>query len=487
VKKIAELIQGLDIKKVIGDTQITVLHLTYDSRQVGEGSLFFAIKGTLVDGHDYIDEVIQNGAAAIVCSTLPQQLNETVTYIQVVNTSEVMAKIATEFFDHPSQKLKLTAITGTNGKTTVATLLFKLFRSYGHKVGLLSTVQNQINDTIIQSTHTTPDSIRINELLELMVEQGCEYCFIEASSHAIDQDRISGLHFTGIIFNNITHDHLDYHHTFENYLKAKKKLFDTVNEDAFALTNKDDKNGLVMLQNTKATKYTYGISNMADFKAKIIESDFNGMQLNIDGEEAWFRLVGHFNAYNLLAVYGAAFLLGKSKHEIITHLSGLESVKGRFDYARSTMGIIGIIDYAHTPDALQNVLSTINQIRTSNEQLITVVGCGGNRDASKRPIMADVATELSTKVILTSDNPRNENPEDILDEMQQGIKPVHYKKTLRITDRKEAIKTAVSMAKKGDIILIAGKGHEDYQEINGVKLHFDDKETISEFFKLFEV
>jgi UDP-N-acetylmuramoyl-L-alanyl-D-glutamate--2,6-diaminopimelate ligase len=484
VKTIAELIQHSSVKQVIGDTQLTVLHLTYDSRNVGEGSLFFAVKGTQVDGHTFIKSVIEKGAAAIVCETLPATLDETVTYIQVNNTSEAMANIAAEFYNHPSRKLKLTAVTGTNGKTTVATLLFKLFRSFGYNVGLLSTVQNQINEEIIPSTHTTPDSIRINELLEMMVDNGCEYCFMEASSHAIDQNRIEGLHFAGTIFNNITHDHLDYHLTFDNYIKAKKKLFDTVNEDAFALTNKDDKNGMVMLQNTKATKYTFSLNSMADFKAKIIESDFNGMLLNIDGDEAWFRLVGNFNAYNLLAVYGAAFLLGKEKREIITHLSSIESVKGRFEYVRSENGVIAVVDYAHTPDALENVLSTINQLRTKNEQLITIVGCGGNRDAAKRPVMADVATELSTKVIFTSDNPRNENPETILDDMQKGVKPLHYKKTLRIADRKEAIKTAISMAAKGDIILVAGKGHENYQEIKGVKHHFDDKETVLELFKL---
>jgi UDP-N-acetylmuramoyl-L-alanyl-D-glutamate--2,6-diaminopimelate ligase len=484
VKTVKELISGIETIQVSGDTGITVLHLTYDSRQVGEGSMFFAVKGTQVDGHQFIASVIEKGAAAIVCETLPEQLDETVTYIRVKNTNEVMAYIAAEFYDHPSRKLKLTAVTGTNGKTTVATLLFKLFRAFGHHVGLLSTVQNQVDDEVIPSTHTTPDSIRINELLEMMVDKGCEYCFMEASSHAIDQHRITGLHFAGTVFNNITHDHLDYHHTFDNYIKAKKKLFDDVNADAFALTNKDDRNGTVMLQNTKATKYTYSLKSMADFKAKIIESDFNGMLLNIDGEEAWFRLVGNFNAYNLLAVYGTAFLLGKSKKEIITLLSNIESVKGRFDYVRSASGIIGIIDYAHTPDALKNVLDTINQLRTNNEQLITVVGCGGNRDTSKRPVMADVASELSTKVIFTSDNPRNEDPEAILDDMQKGVKPLHYKKTLRISDRKEAIKTAVSMAKKGDIILVAGKGHENYQEIKGVKHHFDDKEMLMEMFEL---
>jgi UDP-N-acetylmuramoyl-L-alanyl-D-glutamate--2,6-diaminopimelate ligase len=484
MKTIQQLIQEIPNAKVIGNAGITVLHLTYDSRMVGEGSLFFAVKGTQVDGHIYINDVIDKGAAAIVCENLPETINNTVTYIKVNNTSEAMGLMAAEFYDHPSKKLKLTAITGTNGKTTVATLLFRLFRSFGHNVGLLSTVQNQINETVIPSTHTTPDSIRINELLEHMVEQGCEYAFMEASSHAIDQNRIKGLHFAGTVFTNITHDHLDYHVTFSNYINAKKKLFDDVNDDAFALTNKDDKNGLVMLQNTKATRYTYSLKAIADFKAKIIESDFTGMLLNIDEQEAWFRLVGNFNAYNILAVYGTAFLLGKEKLEIIQHLSNIEAVKGRFEYVRSNDGVIAIIDYAHTPDALKNILDTINELRTQNEQLITVVGCGGNRDAAKRPVMADIASEHSTKVIFTSDNPRDENPETILDEMQKGVKPLHYKKTLRISDRKEAIKAAIASANKGDIILVAGKGHENYQEIKGVKHHFDDKETVLELFEL---
>jgi len=484
MKTLQQLIQAIPNVQVIGNTGVIIQHLTYDSRQVGEGSVFFAIAGTQVDGHKYINDVIEKGAVAIVCENLPPIINDTVTYIKVNNTSEVMGLMACAFYNHPSEKIKLTAITGTNGKTTVATLLFKLFRSFGHHVGLLSTVQNQINETIIPSTHTTPDSIKINELLAHMVEQGCEYAFMEASSHAIDQNRIKGLHFAGTVFTNITHDHLDYHGTFANYINAKKKLFDDVNDDAFALTNKDDKNGLVMLQNTQATRYTYSLKSMADFKAKIIESDFTGMLLKIDEQEAWFRLVGNFNAYNLIAVYGTAFLLGKEKLEIIKHLSNIEAVKGRFEYVRSTDGVIAIIDYAHTPDALKNILETINEIRTQNEQLITVVGCGGNRDTTKRPIMADISSEFSNKVIFTSDNPRDENPETILDEMQKGVKPLHYKKTLRIADRKEAIKAAVASANKGDIILIAGKGHEDYQEIKGVKHHFDDKETVLELFEL---
>lgn len=482
---IRELIQHIETE-VTGNDQVSCLHLTFDSRQVGEGSLYFAIKGTQIDGHHFIADAVSKGAMGIVCEKLPPHMDPAVVYILVKNSQEAMAHIASAFYGHPSRQLKLVAITGTNGKTTVATLLHRLFLTMGHQAGLLSTVENRINDTVIPASHTTPDAIRINELLEEMVKTGCEYCFMEASSHAIEQHRITALHFAGTVFNNITHDHLDYHLTFENYIRAKKQLFDNQNSDSFALTNKDDKNGMVMLQNTKATRYTYALKSMADFKARIIENDFNGMLLHIDGEEAWFRLIGFFNAYNLLAVYSTAFLLGKNKHEIITTLSRLESARGRFETIRSTGGITGIIDYAHTPDALKNVLETINEIRTRNEDVITIVGCGGNRDAAKRPVMADIASTLSTRVIFTSDNPRNENPEEILNEMQQGIKPLHYKKTLRITDRKEAIKAAVSSAHKGDIILLAGKGHEDYQEIAGVKHPFDDKKILMEMFNLLE-
>lgn len=483
-KTVEQILNTVKTISVQGSLNREVTLLTYDSRNVTSSSVFFAVKGTQVDGHKFIGDVITKGVKVIVCEVLPTELNADITYVQVANTSEAMALMAANFYNHPSKQLKLVAVTGTNGKTTVATLLFSLFRKFGNHVGLLSTVQNQINETVIPSTHTTPDSIRINELLGEMLAAGCEYCFMEASSHAIDQNRISGLHFAGTIFTNITHDHLDYHVTFDNYIKAKKKLFDDVNDDAFALTNKDDRNGMVMLQNTHASKYSYSLKSMADFKGKIIEADFDGMLINVNGDEAWFRLVGEFNAYNLLAVYGAAFLLGKDKQEIITHLSSLHSVNGRFDFMKSESGIVAIVDYAHTPDALKNILSTINGIRTNNEQLITVVGCGGNRDAAKRPVMADVATKMSNKVIFTSDNPRNEDPEVILDEMQKGVDPLHYKKTLRISNRKEAIKAAVSMAQKGDIILVAGKGHETYQEIQGVKHHFDDKEVLKEMFEL---
>ncbi len=487
MKTIQELISKIPNAILKGDANCVIKKLCFDSREIADATLFFAIKGTTVDGHNFINNVIEKGAVAVVCEVLPDEINANVTYVKVDDSTAAMGLMAAVFYNHPSKKLKLVAVTGTNGKTTVATLLHNLFRSFGHHVGLLSTVQNQIDETIIPSTHTTPDSIKINELLNLMLEQGCEYCFMEASSHAIHQNRIKGLHFAGLLFTNITHDHLDYHLTFDSYIKAKKKMFDETNDDAFALVNKDDRNGMVMVQNTKATRYTYSLKSMADFKAKIIESDFNGMLLNINEIEAWFRLVGNFNAYNLLAVYGAAFLLGKDKQDIITHLSNINAVKGRFEYYRSNSGVIGIVDYAHTPDALKNVLSTINELRTKNEELISVVGCGGNRDAAKRPVMADVASELSTKVIFTSDNPRNEEPDAILDDMQKGVKPLHYKKTLRISDRKEAIKTAVSIAKKGDIILIAGKGHENYQEIKGVKHHFDDKEVLLEMFTLFNV
>lgn len=486
MKQLRELIHEIKVLHTVGDDAKSIHRLTFDSRDSGPDTLFFALRGTRSDGHDFMLQVTEAGCRAIVCERLPAAPVASVTYIQVVDSHKVMGQIASAFFGYPSKSLKLFAVTGTNGKTTVATLLFGLFRSLGNSVGLLSTVQNQINEEIIPATHTTPDSIRIQGMLREMVDQGCTYCFMEASSHAIHQNRIAGLHFAGVGFTNITHDHLDYHQTFDAYIKAKKQLFDEVNSDAFAITNKDDRNGMVMLQNCDAPRFTYGIKQMADFKARIVESDFNGMLLNLNGEEAWFRLVGNFNAYNLLLAYGAAVLLGVESHTAIQHLSGLSSVKGRFDYLRSDNGVTGIVDYAHTPDALLNVLNTINEIRSGNEELITVVGCGGNRDAAKRPVMADVASTHSTRVIFTSDNPRLEDPESILDEMMDGVPPLHFKKVLRITNRREAIKTAVSLAKPGDILLVAGKGHEDYQDINGVKHPFDDKSTLNEFFKLIQ-
>jgi len=486
VKTIKEVISNVNIVEVVGDTSLPVSAIVSDSRKALKDMMFVAVKGTQTDGHNYIPKVIEQGCVIIVVEQIPQVINEGIVYIQVNNTSEALGQISSNFYNNPSEKLKLVAITGTNGKTTCATLLFNLFTKLGHSCGLLSTVQNQINEQIIPATHTTPDAISLNKLLADMVDAGCEYVFMEASSHSIEQNRIAGLTITGAAFTNITQDHLDYHHTFDNYIKAKKKLFDNLDIDAFALYNKDDRNGSIMVQNTKAAKYSFALNAPADFKAKIIECDFNGLLLNIDGEEAWYRLVGRFNAYNILTVYAVAFLLGKSKEEIITALSNLGSVTGRFDYFMSPKKLMAIIDYAHTPDALQNVLQTINDIRSRNETLYTIIGCGGNRDAGKRPMMAKVAAEMSDKVIFTSDNPRDENPETIIDQMQVGVSALHYKKTLRIVDRREAIKTAVSMANPMDIILLAGKGHETYQEIAGVKHEFDDKKIIIELIEKLE-
>lgn len=484
MKLLSEILYKVRLEEISGSTHFAISSVAFDSRQVKKDSLFVAIKGTASNGHEFISKAIEGGAIAIVCEEFPGERLETVTYIKVKNSSEALGYIACNFFDNPSLKLKLVGITGTNGKTTTATLLFNLFKSLGYPVGLLSTVQNKINNTIIPATHTTPDALALNELLHQMVEQGCEYVFMEVSSHAIVQHRVTGIVFTGAVFSNITHDHLDYHKTFDEYIKAKKGLFDQLSSDAFALSNVDDKNGMVMMQNTKAKKHTYSLKSVADFKCKIIENHLNGLLLNIDGKEVWVKLIGSFNAYNVLAVYATAVLLKQDKLNILTALSNLNSVEGRFQYFKSKGGIIGIIDYAHTPDALKNVLETIKDIRTGNEQVITLVGCGGDRDTTKRPIMAGIACEYSNKIILTSDNPRSEEPEEILNQMQQGVSPVDAKKTLRITDRKEAIKTACTLAKPGDIILIAGKGHEKYQEIKGVKHDFDDyalfKETINQ-------
>ena len=406
------------MEEIVGSTNLAISSVTFDSRQVKKDSLFIATIGVTVDGHNYIEKAIEMGAAAIVCEKLPAKINENITYIKVLNSSESLGYIACNFYDNPSEKLKLIGITGTNGKTTTVTLLFNLFRGLGYNVGLLSTVENKINNTVIPSTHTTPDALALNELLNMMVEQGCQYAFMEVSSHAIVQHRITGLHFTGGAFSNITHDHLDYHKTFDEYIKAKKLFFDNLPTDAFALTNKDDRNGMVMLQNTNAKKYTYGLKSIADFKCKVIENHLNGLLLNIDNQEVWIKLIGSFNAYNALVVYAVSQLLKQDKVQVLTTLSNLNSVEGRFQYVKSKTGIIAIVDYAHTPDALKNVLETIKDIRTGNEQVITVVGCGGDRDAAKRPIMAKIACELSNKTILTSDNPRSENPEDILNQMQ---------------------------------------------------------------------
>ncbi len=481
MKTLGELLLNLKVKQIIGAADITIGGITNDSREVTTGSMFFAVKGTRMDGHSFINAVIQKGAIAIVCEELPTDISGSVTYLLVDDSSFATGIIASNWYGNPSAKLKLVGITGTNGKTTSVTLLFNLFRKLGYHVGLLSTILNKIDDEIIPSTHTTPDSIKLNQLLSQMVEKGCTYCFIEVSSHAIVQNRIAGLFFTGAIFSNITHDHLDYHNTFDEYLKAKKQFFDQLPATAFTLTNIDDRNGLVMLQNTKASKNTYSLQKMADFKGRIIESPLDGLHLDIDGNETWCRLVGRFNAYNLLAVYATGVLLNQDPTEVLTLLSNLESVEGRFDYFKSPQGIIGIVDYAHTPDALQNVLETINQLRTGSEMLITVVGCGGDRDKTKRPLMARIASRLSDRVILTSDNPRSEVPEEIISEMMQGVEKEYARNVQNITDRHDAIRVACAMSRDNDVILVAGKGHEKYQEIKGVKHPFDDKEILKKY------
>ncbi|WP_443944194.1 UDP-N-acetylmuramoyl-L-alanyl-D-glutamate--2,6-diaminopimelate ligase [Pedobacter sp. AW1-32] len=478
--QLQDLLYGVTIKELVGKTDREISGLNFDSRKIKKGDVFFAIPGTLSDGHQYIPQTIEMGAEVILCENLPEIEDYTRTYIKVDNTSVALGIMAANYFGNPSKQLKLVGITGTNGKTTIATILFKLFKELGFKTGLISTVENYINDLVVPATHTTPNPIALNAMLRDMVAAGCDFCFMEVSSHAVSQHRIEGLVFAGGVFSNLTHDHLDFHKTFDAYLKAKKAFFDGLPKSAFALTNIDDKNGMVMLQNTKAHKKSYALKQMADFKAKIMENAFSGLHLDIDNEEVFFKLVGSFNAYNLLAVYGTALLLDQDKLKVLTLLSRLTGAEGRFDYITSDNQIIGIVDYAHTPDAVQNVLSTIADIRKGNEQVITVLGCGGDRDKTKRPIMAQVACDWSDKVILTSDNPRSEDPQSIITEMEEGVSPTNKRKTLSILDRKEAIKTACHLAKSGDIILIAGKGHEKYQEINGVRNHFDDKEILRE-------
>ena len=481
LKTLSDILYKVRLIEVSGSTAIQVSDICFDSRKVEPGCLFVAIRGEHFDGHDFMRQAFQDGAVAIVCEELPDFQSDEITFIKVSDTNVALGQVAANFYDHPSEKLKVVGVTGTNGKTTIATLLFNLFRALGYKAGLISTVCNKIEDTEIPSTHTTPDALNINQLFSIMVEKGCQYCFMEVSSHAIVQERIAGIHFVGAVFSNITHDHLDFHKTFNEYLKAKKRFFDELPSSAFALSNLDDKNGMVMVQNTKATRKFYSLKTLTDFRAKIIENRIDGLQLNIDGNDVWFRLVGNFNAYNLLAIYGTAVLLGEDPAAVLMAMSNLNAVEGRFDYVKSTSGIVGIIDYAHTPDALLNVLSTIENLRTGNEKIITVVGCGGDRDTTKRPIMARIAAEKSDRAILTSDNPRSEDPEAIISEMQQGIDPVLARKTISIVNRREAIKTACALALPGDIILIAGKGHEKYQEIKGLRHHFDDKETLNEF------
>lgn len=481
--KLSELIAGIPVKeKKLGNADIVVSAIQSDSRKVEKGTLFVAIKGGTVDGHDYIDAAIEKGASAIVCERIPESIENYNNFIIINDSPEILGRLLDKWFDHPSQKITLVGVTGTNGKTTIATLLYDLFRKLGHKTGLLSTVCNYINDEVVPASHTTPDAVTLHTLLARMVEAGCEYAFMEVSSHAVDQKRISAITFKGGIFTNLTRDHLDYHRTVENYLKAKKTYFDDLPDSAFALTNADDKSGLVMLQNTAARKLTYSLRTMADFKGKIIESYLDGTEMQIDGKEVYVHFVGRFNAYNLLAVYGTAIALGKKAEEVLIALSMLHSVSGRLETIHSSRGYTAIVDYAHTPDALTNVLNSIKDVLNGKGRIITVVGAGGNRDKGKRPLMAKEAAKYSDLVILTSDNPRFEEPDAIIQDMVAGLTKSDLERTLCITDRLQAIKTSVQLAKKGDVILVAGKGHEDYQEVKGVKHHFDDREVIKDLF-----
>ncbi|KAB8156000.1 UDP-N-acetylmuramoyl-L-alanyl-D-glutamate--2,6-diaminopimelate ligase [Kordia sp. TARA_039_SRF] len=480
MKILKDILYRVHIEAVTGDTNIAIRELVFDSRKVQMNDVFVAIKGYEFDGHSYIDAAINAGAIAIICDMIPDKIVNGITYIQVDNGSSALAIMASNFYGNPSENLKLIGVTGTNGKTTVATLLYQLFKKAGYKVGLLSTVRILVDDVEYKATHTTPDSITINSYLEKMNHEGVEYCFMEVSSHGIHQKRTAGLMFRGGIFTNLSHDHLDYHDTFAEYRDVKKKFFDELPKDAFCLVNIDDKNGLIMMQNTQAKKYTYALKTYADYRAQILENSLSGLLLKINDNEVWAKLIGSFNAYNLLSIYATAELLGLEQMEILRLLSELENVSGRFEYFITKNNITAIVDYAHTPDALKNVLETINDIRTGNEQLITVVGCGGNRDATKRPKMGNIASSLSTKAIFTSDNPRREDPMKIIEAIEKGVEPQNYKKTLSITDRKQAIKTACQMANENDIILIAGKGHETYQEINGKRTDFDDYKIAKE-------
>ena len=482
-----DILYKVNIQSVIGNTSLTIKSLQIDSRKVTPESCFIAIKGNSIDGHDYIDKAIEMGAVAVVCESIPQNIIDGITYVCVLNTSIAAGMMSHHFYDEPSTKMKIVGVTGTNGKTTIATLLFKLYNQLGYKCGLISTVQNQIGDEIIPSTHTTPDAISLNSLLAKMVTEECDYVFMECSSHAIDQQRIAGIEFTAAVFSNISHDHLDYHKTFEEYIRVKKSWFDGLSKKTIAISNADDKRGLVMLQNTVAKKYFYSLKTLADFKGKILENGLTGLHMTVNDLEVYFKLIGEFNAYNLLAVFAVAICLGEDKNRVLQIMSNITGAEGRFDYIISeNENIVGIVDYAHTPDALLNVLVTIKNLRQGDKKIITVVGCGGNRDNAKRPIMAEVACQHSDKVILTSDNPRFEDPLEILKQMEAGVNVVSRKKSITIADRKEAIKTAVSLAEREDIILVAGKGHEKYQEINGVKYDFDDKEVLNEMFQLLE-
>ena len=480
--KLENLVEGLGVLEVKGDLQREVGGVQIDSRRINDGDLFIAVNGTVSDGHNYISKAVESGAVAVLCEVLPADIAEDVTYIKVENTEQVVGKVATTFYGNPTEKLKLVGVTGTNGKTTIATVLYEMFRKMWHKAGLLSTVVNYIDGEAIPTEHTTPDPITLNALLARMVEAGCEYAFMEVSSHSVVQNRIGGLKFAGGLFTNITRDHLDYHKTFDNYIKAKKQFFDNLPVDAFAITNIDDKNGMVMMQNTKAQVRTYSVHSPADFRAKIVECHFEGMYLEINGKEVGVQFIGKFNVSNLLAVYGAAVMLGKDEHEVLVALSAMKPVNGRFEALRSPSGYTAIVDYAHTPDALENVLNAIHGVLNGKGQVITVCGAGGNRDKGKRPLMAREAVKQSDKVIITSDNPRFEEPQDIINDMLAGLDDEQMKKVIAIADRRQAIKTACLIAQEGDVILIAGKGHEDYQEIKGVKHHFDDKEEVKACF-----
>ena len=483
MKQLKDILYKVGIEAVHGATDITISKIEFDSRKIELNDVFVAIRGTLSDGHDYIEKALSLGVIAVICEEFPSVLVNGVTYIKVKDSNEALAFLAANYYENPSENIRLVGVTGTNGKTTIASLLYQLFKKAGYKVGLLSTVKIMVDEQEFKATHTTPDSLTINKYLDLMVQEGCEFCFMEVSSHGVHQKRTEALRFEGGVFTNLSHDHLDYHNTFAEYRDVKKSFFDNLPKSAFAITNIDDKNGLVMLQNTKAKKLTYALKSYADYKAQILENQLSGLLLKINDNEVWVKLIGSFNAYNLLAIYGVAVELGIEKVEALRLLSELESVSGRFQFIVSDSKITAIVDYAHTPDALENVLKTIEDIRTKNEQLITVVGCGGDRDKTKRPIMAQIASSMSDKAIFTSDNPRTENPETIIDQMEQGVEPQNFKKTMAILDRKQAIKTACQFANPNDIILIAGKGHETYQEVNGVRHDFDDLKMVTELLK----
>ncbi|MEO9872104.1 UDP-N-acetylmuramoyl-L-alanyl-D-glutamate--2,6-diaminopimelate ligase [Ekhidna sp.] len=480
MQTLKDILFGVSLKSLIGNREEGVSGVAFDSRKVEQGFLFVAVKGLTVDGHDYIEIAVESGAKVIVCESTPKKRNESITYVEVDNSSKALGIIASNFYDRPSEKIKLVGITGTNGKTTCATLLFELFQNLGYTVGLLSTVENKINHEILNTSFTTPDAVQLNSLLSNMVESGCTHCFMEVSSHALVQHRVAGIHFTGGVFTNISHDHLDYHKTFDEYIAAKKLLFDGLSSESFALVNTDDKRGSVMLQNTKADKFRFGIRSMADFKVRIIHNTLQGLELNFDGTDVWFRLIGEFNAYNLLTVYSIAILLDEEKEDVLSGLSTTSGASGRFEKIDNKSNVMAIVDYAHTPDALENVLKTIDDLRTKNETLVTVIGCGGDRDKTKRPKMAEIAALLSDKIILTSDNPRSEDPKQILEDMKMGIPKSKERNVMVIEDRKEAIRTACNLVKDKDIILVAGKGHETYQEINGERHHFDDREVLGE-------